>query len=179
MCGYKTVANSYRKAMGELTRKWVIPSFDALPELTFTIREPPMTGDNLGLKTWGTAFVVAKKLEYIKKTYLGHLLGSRVTYDKKATTRSSDIQVLELGSGTGLVGIAAAAIWGVDVTLTDLPEIQDNLQYNINQNLQVVSGQLGAHMSGEILDWRDLNASPERWPLDKFEVIEASNCDVS
>lgn len=159
--------------MGELTRKWVIPSSDELPELTFTVREPPMTGDNLGLKTWGTAFVVAKKLEYIGKTYLGHLLESRVAYDEKITTQSLDTQILELGSGTGLVGIAAAAIWGVDVTLTDLPEIQDNLQYNIHQNLRLVSERFSAHMSGDILDWKNLDADPERWPVDKFKVFEA------
>jgi hypothetical protein len=167
------MANSRQTAMGELTRKWIIPSSNTLPELTFTIREPPMTGDNLGLKTWGTAFVVAKKLEYIGKTYLGHLLHSKVTHKEEATDRSSRKQVLELGSGTGLVGIAAAAIWGTDVALTDLPEIQDNLLYNIHQNLQMVSENLGTHMSGNILDWRDLDDSPERWPADKFEVFEA------
>lgn len=125
--------------MGELNRTWTIAASKHLPELSFEIREPPLTGDNLGFKTWGTAYTLSKKLEYIKSEFLQESL-------------HEDAKVLELGAGTGLVGIAAAATWSADVLLTDLQEIQDNLDFNIQQNLDVVTSQ-GGNISGCALDW--------------------------
>jgi len=126
--------------MGELNRTWTIPASKRLPELSFTIREPPLTGDNLGLKTWGTAFTIAKRLEYLHREFLQDVL-------------RPGCKVLELGAGTGLVGIAASAIWSTDVMLTDLPEIQDNLQYNISENIDTVEAR-GGSISAGILDWK-------------------------
>lgn len=125
--------------MGELNRTWTIPASKRLPELAFTIREPPLTGDNLGLKTWGTAFTIAKRLEYFHREFLQDAL-------------HTDSKVLELGAGTGLVGIAASTIWGANVVLTDLPEIQDNLQHNVSQNAAIFQAH-GGSMRAEILDW--------------------------
>lgn len=56
-------------------------------------------------------------------------------------------RILELGSGTGLVGLAAAAILGANVTVTDLRHVLPNLQYNIEANagiLEVNSGVVNA-----------------------------------
>ena len=132
--------------MGELNRTWTIPPSETLPEMSFEIREPPLTGDNLGFKTWGTAFAIAKKLEYI---------GTHLPKDalSSGSTRESPARVLELGSGTGLVGIAAAAIWSTSILLTDLPEIQSNLDFNIQANSETVSTR-GGQLSSHILDWK-------------------------
>ncbi|KAJ4974430.1 hypothetical protein NE237_007604 [Protea cynaroides] len=46
----------------------------------------------------------------------------------------SPLRILELGSGTGLVGITAAATLGANVTLTDLPHVVANLQFNVDAN---------------------------------------------
>ncbi|KAH0624528.1 hypothetical protein JD844_032101 [Phrynosoma platyrhinos] len=44
-----------------------------------------------------------------------------------------DKKVLEIGAGTGLVSIVAS-ILGAFVTATDLPEVLQNLEYNISKN---------------------------------------------
>lgn len=49
------------------------------------------------------------------------------------------LRILELGSGTGLVGIAAAAILGANVTVTDLPHVIPNLRFNAEANSSVLA----------------------------------------
>ncbi|KAK9401737.1 protein-lysine methyltransferase METTL21C [Crotalus adamanteus] len=44
-------------------------------------------------------------------------------------------KVLEIGAGTGLVSIVAS-ILGAFVTATDLPEVLENLEFNITRNTQ-------------------------------------------
>ncbi|XP_042313672.1 protein-lysine methyltransferase METTL21C [Sceloporus undulatus] len=46
-----------------------------------------------------------------------------------------DKKILEIGAGTGLVSIVAS-ILGAFVTATDLPEVLQNLEYNISKNTQ-------------------------------------------
>lgn len=118
--------------MGEITRE-----FPFLRENGSTfylkIREPPITGDSLGLKTWGSSYVLAKLLLQLAEEYLPHM-------DLRGKS------VLELGSGTGLLGLAAACLWGAHVTLTDLPTIMPNLVYNVESNrgmAAVVGGMVG------------------------------------
>jgi hypothetical protein len=60
-------------AMPEMTRTWVIPASASHSELKFVIREPALTGDNLGLKTWGTAFAISKKIGQIGLNHFSHL----------------------------------------------------------------------------------------------------------
>ena len=158
--------------MPEMTRTWVVPSSTKLPELRFDIREPPLTGDNLGLKTWGTAFAVVKRLEEFGSKYFGHLLEGEKINLNTANTASAKAKVLELGSGTGLVGIAAGTIWGIHVVLTDLPEIEQNLLFNISQNVDAVES-MGGSIQGEILDWKNPN-SLAHYPYAEFEVTPVS-----
>jgi hypothetical protein len=141
-------------AMPEMTRTWLIDTSKTDSPLAFSIREPPLTGDNLGLKTWGTAFTMAQKLEDLGAKHFPHLL------DQALSCRA-----LELGSGTGLVGIAAAAIWGLPVLLTDLPEIQPNLSHNALQNTEVVEAR-GGQVLSTVLDWKD----PSAFSKQDFEV---------
>ncbi|XP_060625563.1 protein-lysine methyltransferase METTL21C isoform X2 [Anolis sagrei] len=47
-------------------------------------------------------------------------------------------KVLEIGAGTGLVSIVAS-ILGAFVTATDLPEVLQNLEYNITKNTQNIN----------------------------------------
>lgn len=92
---YPAWINLYKPAAGEINRTWIIPKSRSLPEIRFDIREPPLTGDQIGLKTWGTSYVLAKKLEYIGSEYLSTIINSQAP--------SNHPRVLELGAGTGLV----------------------------------------------------------------------------
>jgi hypothetical protein len=157
--------------MPEMTRTWVIPASANLPELKFDIREPPLTGDNLGLKTWGTSYVIARNLEFFGINYLSHLFQKSYVHTNGAIKRAllPNTKVLELGAGTGLVGIAAGAVWSTDVLLTDLQDIADNLFYNIEKNTPNIS-EFGGHISGGALDWREPDTALESMLCKKFDV---------
>ncbi|RFU34818.1 hypothetical protein B7463_g1564, partial [Scytalidium lignicola] len=152
-----------RTAMPEMSRIWTIPATSTCPELKFDINEPALTGDNLGFKTWGTAFSLTKRLEWLGEQYLSHLLQS----DKSSN-------VLEIGSGTGLVGIGAAAIWKCHVVVTDLPEILSNLQFNVKKNVGIVCQQ-GGSLDCEALDWMNPPETLAGSKCGKFEIILASD----
>jgi predicted nicotinamide N-methyase len=127
---------SGRTAMGAMSRKFKIPS--STGSFVLDIHEPALTGDDLGLKTWAASYMLAKRLHTFK---LGHL------------NNGDRLQALELGSGTGLVGLAMAAI-GTDVVLTDLPSIHDNLARNAQTNAALVRKRGGSTRTG-ILDWTE------------------------
>lgn len=126
---------SGRTAMANMTRHFTIP-ITQTEDVTIKIYEPALTEDNLGLKTWSSSYVLAKKL---------HLLGSYVPLAQK-------MPVLELGAGTGLVGLAAAVVWQVPVVLTDLPAIIANLARNVEDNAEIVTTADAAAVAGT-LDW--------------------------
>ncbi|KMZ57413.1 putative methyltransferase family protein [Zostera marina] len=65
---------------------------------------------------------------------------------------SSPLRILEVGSGTGLVGITAAAILGAHVTITDLPSVLDNLQFNVDANRAII-GVRGGEVVVKKLSW--------------------------
>lgn len=60
--------------MSAITRGWTIPVTSSCPEITLQIHEPPLTEDNLGLKTWASSYLMAKRLETIGAKHLGSLL---------------------------------------------------------------------------------------------------------
>lgn len=105
-----------------------------------SIHEPALTEDNLGLKTWASSFVFARNW---------HTLRDRIplVFDK-----DENKTILELGAGTGLVGIAAAAVLGANVLLTDLPEIVPNLERNIASNQDIINSREGSARAA-MLDW--------------------------
>ncbi|KAI1179094.1 putative methyltransferase-domain-containing protein [Nemania sp. FL0916] len=152
-----------RAGMGAMTRKWPFPNNDDPFELV--VREPPITGDSLGHKTWGSSFLMAQLLDSLKSGPLAHLLSS---------DRQEIPTVLELGSGTGLLGIAAAAIWQVGVVLSDLPDIMPNLDYNIEQNRSTVE-QLGGGLSSGALVWGAQDNATRFSHEDRFSIILAAD----
>lgn len=135
-----------RTAMSAMTRAfsiWTTPS----RAIDVRIHEPTLLGDDLGLKTWGTAYVLARQLHLFQ-------IPSALRYN---TLPDEDAghgmpQILELGSGTGLVGIAAAAIWQQHVLLTDLPSIVSNLSHNIDLNATLLEN-AGSRATCATLDW--------------------------
>ncbi|KAA8575654.1 hypothetical protein EYC84_004772 [Monilinia fructicola] len=222
-----------RSAMPEMIRNWVIPTSGTSTDLTIELCEPPLTGDSLGLKTWGTSFVMAKKLEELGDQYFGHLLSNRSTEEEVVTLKDGPMveskltvkieltmesdevmksnttmnynatirgetmvvsgstlennlihpgrpaggtihnegRILELGSGTGLLGLTAAMLWNKPTVLTDLPDIVPNLDVNLKRN---GFGQTSESMaSAEVLDWSDAEGSVvfSQDPNNKFEII--------
>ena len=119
--------------MPSQTRTFRIPFPFSQKSVNLSLREPTLTADNLGLKTWASSYLLSKRLP---------LLG--------LPTFSPTAKALELGAGTGLVGLAAAAIFKIPVLLTDLPDIVPNLQFNANTNSPP-----GTTVSVSVMDWRD------------------------
>lgn len=103
------------------------------------LHEPALTADNLGLKTWASSFLLAKRLPVLRSTLPGL---SRMT------------RILELGAGTGLVGLAAAAVFTGHVVVTDLPEIVPNLEQNLRANSEALAARDGSAETA-VLDWSD------------------------
>lgn len=127
--------------MGAITRSFRIPiAHDPETAFDIAIHEPALTEDNLGLKTWASSYVLARKW---------HTLKERLPRTEHGPDRTT---ILELGAGTGLVGIAAAAVLGASVLLTDLPDIVLNLQRNVDANIDTITGRVG-HGDTAILDW--------------------------
>ena len=129
---------SGRTGRGDLTRTFSIPLGNTDDDaLTITLHEPALQADNLGLKTWASSYLLAKRLR---------------TLQDGMSLLDSGARILELGAGTGLVGLAAAAVFHTRVVLTDLPEIVPNLQRNAATNSDVVSAH-GGMVEVSILDW--------------------------
>ncbi|KAH9833908.1 VPS28-domain-containing protein [Teratosphaeria destructans] len=147
---------SGRTAMGAISRTFVIPMNHALAEMTdesrssehetvvesnedlqITLHEPALTADNLGLKTWASSYLLAKRMALLKDTI---------------PALPSDANILELGAGTGLVGLTAAALLHRHVILTDLPAIVPNLENNATANATLIASH-GGSVSTAILDW--------------------------
>lgn len=145
--------------MGDIRRSFYVPlSSDGDEEgIELALHEPSMTGDSLGLKTWASSNLLAKRL---------------VTLRPRLPALSHGSTVLELGSGTGLVGLAAAATFQTCVTLTDLPEIVPNLQRNAQENAAVLASH-GVKVDCAVLDWTE----PASFPAEahSFALILAAD----
>ncbi|XP_043837043.1 protein-lysine methyltransferase METTL21D isoform X2 [Dromiciops gliroides] len=86
----------------------------------------------VGCVVWDAAIVLAKYLE--TQHFSGAAPGTH------ALCRRT---VLELGAGTGAVGLMAATL-GADVIVTDLEELQDLLKLNIKMNEHLITGSVQA-----------------------------------
>lgn len=157
---------SGRTAMGAMSRTFLIPTSTGSFELS--MHEPALTGDDLGLKTWAASYLLAKRLH---------------TFDLVPLDTNRRLRALELGSGTGLVGLAMAGL-GADVLLTDLPSICPNLARNMQDNTQSITQNNGsAHTA--ILNWKrpavcepfadDADANTTFNMPDKFPLILAAD----
>ncbi|KAH9129730.1 hypothetical protein LEN26_005416 [Aphanomyces euteiches] len=98
------------------------------------IQEVGNTGKGTGLTIWDGSVVLAKYLE-------------------STSNPSHNVQgkrVLELGAGTGLVGLAAAFCGASEVTITDLAYTLENVDANIRANAEALSTSV---VSTHELDW--------------------------
>jgi len=144
---------SGRTAMGAMSRKFRIPSSAGSFELD--IHEPTMTGDDLGLKTWAASYMLARRLH---------------TFGLIRESAEERPRVLELGSGTGLVGLAMAGL-GADVVLTDMSSIYANLARNVESHAAMIEHRGGCARAG-VLDWTDPTVCDLRPGVEEHGDIE-------
>ncbi|KAK8963843.1 hypothetical protein KSP40_PGU007923 [Platanthera guangdongensis] len=86
----------------------------------------------------------------------------------------SPLRILELGSGTGLVGISAAAVLGAHVTLTDLPHVLPNIRFNAIANAEVAASR-GGTLAVRQLRWGAIEDCAEIGTLPAFHAVIASD----
>ncbi|KAK5741875.1 Protein-lysine N-methyltransferase rrg1 [Elasticomyces elasticus] len=177
---------SGRMARGDLRRGFGIPLYAANVEggcvqdreveiaeemFEITIHEPAMTADSMGLKTWASSYLLAKRLSILRE---------------KLPRMGEEARILELGAGTGLVGLAAAVILQRTVILTDLPEILPNLQRNVRNNAALLATH-GAKVETAVLDWSQpgdftlpgSNSGQQLSPSHTFPLILAADAVYS
>jgi len=94
------------------------------------------TGEGTGLVTWDGSILLAKCLEF---AFGEDLKGARV---------------LELGCGTGVVGLSCAALGAKQVILTDLAYVLENIEKNLALNRSWISEE-GAQIAVLKLDWTE------------------------
>ena len=143
--------------MPHLTRTFTVNDAAACP-VAIKIHEPTLTADKLGLKTWAASFLLAQRLHSLPQAL--------------PTPSLPRLRVLELGAGTGLVGIAAGIAWGAEVHLTDLPEIVENLSANISANEALITTH-GGLAYASVLNWAD--GSGAESDADRYDVILAAD----
>ena len=146
--------------------------------LSIILHEPSLTADNLGHKTWLASYLLAKRLHRL----LPHVTpaNSMPCCGASSPQGSAALQILELGAGTGLVGITAAILFpAAHVYLTDLPAIVSNLQANVSQNAHLMPR--ATHKFPPtigVLDWASLDfqkRSEDDTSLENADVIIAAD----
>lgn len=150
--GYSTIKRTFAIPTGNKKKK----------SLMVNIHEPALVESNVGHKTWGGSFLLAKRLHFMLPKHIPAL--------QTNLTASPVIRILELGAGTGLTGIAASALFPISSTthLTDLPSIVSNLARNINANAGLFDSDR-ANITSGVLDWSDLpSAIPSE---EKYDII--------
>ncbi|KAF9983521.1 hypothetical protein BGZ75_005018 [Mortierella antarctica] len=157
-----------RAASGAMTRTW---TFKTTPPQSLQIHDPSFTGGDVGFKTFGSAYLLSKHIAQGDIPQLEPW--TPLSSSSSSSTSSLPLpKILELGSGTGLVGFTAALFsnpQGPKVVLSDYhPNVISTLHHNSALN------HLETKCDIQLLDWRDIlktrklrwNAWQQQTPLD-------------
>lgn len=116
-----------------------------------------------GGTVWNCAFVMAKYLERLAA--------------QEDLTKWKSLRVLELGSGTGIVGLATAVLFRAqELFLTDLPAQLPLMQDNLRNAYASAQGEARAALERVrigTLDWADPGAQVH---AGAYDVLIASDC---
>ncbi|XP_073300788.1 uncharacterized protein [Primulina huaijiensis] len=116
---------------------------------TILIRQLPSQG--LSFQLWPAAATLVTLLDRCRA---GHSTTSALSSLLDAH-QPHRLRILELGSGTGVVGIAAAALLRASVTVTDLPHVLPNMRYNIDANAGILEF-CGGDVKSVPLSWGNI-----------------------
>lgn len=154
---------------GRLTRTFTFGPSPLKEEIRVTLSDAPMeNGDygTLGAQTWGGACVMADMI-----------VEDPAQFGIPERSGSDKLRVLELGAGTGLVGLAIAHLLRLrsvdsEVVLSDFhPTILKNLQANVEANFSESSSGL-VHIRAVPLDWSKFTTEDaQRTALGSFDII--------
>ncbi|CAB4254549.1 similar to Saccharomyces cerevisiae YBR271W Putative S-adenosylmethionine-dependent methyltransferase of the seven beta-strand family [Maudiozyma barnettii] len=151
-----------RSAIPSMSRDFKFDNMDTKVSLF----EPSLTNDNLGWKTWGASLILSE--------ILVENFNSKTVFKPKDA--SEPLRVLELGAGTGLVGISWACKWKeefetsnlkIQMFVTDLPEILENLKKN------VINNNVGNFVTADVLDWTYPDPFVKKYEIkdNSFDII--------
>ncbi|GAB7357183.1 hypothetical protein MBLNU459_g8172t1 [Dothideomycetes sp. NU459] len=125
-------------------RVFQIPGDLAGQKIPIKISEPALRAENLSLETWASSEILSNLIHRLDDV--------NFPSNDAAISSTSMVPILELGAGTGLVGLSAAAIWKLPVVLTDLEPIIPGLAANIKLNEGILHGDARKATCGT-LDW--------------------------
>ncbi|RAH46515.1 S-adenosylmethionine-dependent methyltransferase [Aspergillus brunneoviolaceus CBS 621.78] len=162
---------SGRTAMPAMSRVFMIPTSHG-EEYTLTLHEPSLTSDNLGMKTWVSSYLLSIRLHSLLESP-PQLVPTTTTTPQLHPERT--LRALELGAGTGLVGLSFAALRGpsASIHLTDLPAIVPNLAHNAALNVELLN-RTGATVTTGVLDW-SMPPTPLPTPAEQYDLILAAD----
>ena len=161
---------SGRTALPSISRTYTFETTSSIP-ISITLYEPSITADNLGHKTWLASYLLAKRLPRLVNhlpalapsdeltPLLSQLPNSHLQQPLPSVSKEVSRhrpQVIELGAGTGLVGLAAASLFPINIHLTDLPAIIPNLQANVHANTSIRASEHLGQITVGALDWSTL-----------------------
>lgn len=107
-------------------RTFDIPTGDSSnPILKISITEPALQAKSLPLTTWASAEILAGQMQTISS--------SAIVFPPDLD-QSAVIPILELGAGTGMVGVSAAVRFRQSAVLTDLAPIVPGIAANVALN---------------------------------------------
>lgn len=135
-----------------------------------------MTEDNLGHKTWASAYLLAKRLALLLDKIPAFTTKLTIGIATPGPSPPLSLpRILELGAGTGLSGLALSFLAPCAIDLTDLPSIVPNL----NTNITINASSLAEHQSLSTvlafpLDWAKLPAFPLS-EAEKYELVLAAD----
>ncbi|XP_021907980.1 protein N-lysine methyltransferase METTL21A-like [Carica papaya] len=138
---------------------------------TVVIRQLPSRG--LSFQLWPAATTLFTLLDNDHCDPSNSPLASTLTAISTGSS-TRPLKILELGSGTGLVGIAAAATLGADVMVTDLAHVIPNLQFNAEANADVLASR-GGRVKTAPLKWGDPGDVERMEKEFDFDLVLASD----
>ena len=110
--------------------------------------------------------------EHSELTAADQTIMEKTIHPSSATSNGNRLRVLELGAGTGLVGLAAAASFSINAYLTDVESIVGNLQHNIQENRSLTEQKASIATAG-VLDWSTNH--PEISEDNRYHLILAAD----